>query len=337
MYAGRLWGAVGNTLYYAAGSDCTNGDGNQCWPPGNYFTLDSPISCLVPTPSGIVIFTTSDIATLQGTCSVYGTGTLFYVTPLFAGIGVLSYDAVDWHTSNIFFFTSDQRFLVISPSAGLADVGSAIADQFANFSPSSVKVVCHSAGFHDSTVLFVSDGAHNWFRCNPNQQPESTACWSPMGTLSAGLSGLQSCETSPGVHQLLGASGTNIIFRDWTSHQDLGTPFTANAILGPMVLAPSGQLARVDFFTSKAKAIGSVTSLSVLPGEISGTFETLGTYSQDPPRLAPSQSVYSERWYLNQSQLPIKCQFLQLGISWPAENYANEMLELGVFGMLETE
>ena len=45
-HMGRLWGAVGNLLYFSAGPDCINGDGNQAWPPANVFTMSAPIKAL---------------------------------------------------------------------------------------------------------------------------------------------------------------------------------------------------------------------------------------------------------------------------------------------------
>ncbi len=337
FYAGRLWGSVGNILYYAGGPDTTNGDGQQCWPPANYFQFSSPITCLIATSSGVIVFTTSDVQMIAGTCSIYGSGTLFYPVQLFAGIGVGNYDAVDNHTSNIFFFTTDRRLLMISPTAGLADIGNNIADQFASFDPAKVKVVCHSSGYQDNSVVFISDGVGSWFRLNPSQIPESTTCWSPMGTLAAGLVGMQSCETSAGVHQLLGGSGTSIVFRDFTTYSDQGTPYAASATFGPLFAAHSGQMARMDFITSKCKAVGSVMTPAVLFDEISGTFNSMTQFSQDPTKLVPSTSVYSNRWYINQTTNPFKCQFIQMKVTWPSEAYANELLQIGLYGAIEVE
>lgn len=328
FYGGYMFGAVGSYLYYSGGPAVTNGSGNQAWPPLNYALLPSSITRLVPYPNGLFIFTVDDLYVL----TTVGSAPSLYQ----AGLGCLNYNAIDYNGSNIYVFTSDRNLISITPSAGIVDLGLPIADQFYEWNPATVSIAFYVYGYHDY-ALFVCNGAGSFFRCNPNQQPEGGNTWSPLATIAAGATVVNSIETSPGLHQLLVSSGDNILYRDWSNFTDNGAAYSATAIVGSLAMTQPGQLCEVQSITLQSKNIGSAPGLSVLLGEISGTFEPLATAVQDPPQLPTSQSLYSLRYYLNQNTDPIVCQHLQFTVSFNDDTVANEMLAYSIYGALIAE
>jgi hypothetical protein len=98
-----------------------------------------------------------------------------------------------------------------------------------------------------------------------------------------------------------------------------------------------GQLCQIEFITLQAVKTGTQPALSVLLGEISGTFETLATSVNDPPLLPPSNSLYSVRYYLNQSTAPVVCQHLQLNVGFNSDTVQNELLAYSLYGALIAE
>lgn len=351
-WCGRVWGSVGNYIYYATGPDCTCGDGNSAWAPLNYFQVTSTVTKLVPYANGLLVFTVDNLHVIRGTCSATGAaltgGTAFFIAPYKPGIGVLSYNAIDSYGSYIFAFTSDRRLLCFNPGAGVEDLGFPVADQWDGVNPANVSVAFHAFGRKDKAI-FVCDGSGNVWRCDPSQLPESTACWSPKAVVAAGISLIQSVETTLGQKQLLASSGTNILFRDWTSFTDAGTPYSAYATWGSLVLAEPGQLAEVEHLVVESMAVGSVPSVWVLPQELgtptllNGTSLTAPSFAQlfqavnDPPQLMPSSTVYSKRYHWAQSGLPSVMRHLQFKISLPPENQPNEVLGYSIYGSLKPE
>ena len=63
----------------------------------------------------------------------------FYSVILSPGVGLLSYNFLDVYGGEIFFFSSDNEFMVMSPSLNLANFGFPLGDQFANLPSSGVS------------------------------------------------------------------------------------------------------------------------------------------------------------------------------------------------------
>ena len=57
----RIWGAVGNFVYCSGGPDVTTGNPNEAFDPLNFFEFPSPVTRIVPTATGILVFLTSDV------------------------------------------------------------------------------------------------------------------------------------------------------------------------------------------------------------------------------------------------------------------------------------
>jgi len=326
----RLFASVGNVVYWSTGPDTPSGNGNEGWDPTNSFTFPSLVKRLVPTSIGLLVFTVSDIYIIAGK----GTASSpFFATPYVEGLGLLSYNALDMNGTLIYFLTSDGQFVQLNPHAGVNQVGVAIGDKLQNFNPASAYVTWHVAGTQDQAV-YVSDGATGWYRLMTTPAPESGETWSPFATIQGGCQAVQSVEVTPGVHKLLigPASSGPILQRDYSVHTDNGTPYSAYGTIGNIVLAQPGQLAELIFVTLDSMAVGSHPTVGVLIDEISGPFETISTFVPDPTQLPASSTLYNDRFYFSETQQPAVCRHLQLKFSWPAENYANELLAMTIFG-----
>lgn len=66
FYAGRPWGAVGDTLYFAAGAD-TTWSTRGVLAASEHFTVPGLIRCLKPLSVGLAVFTTDDLHIVAGT------------------------------------------------------------------------------------------------------------------------------------------------------------------------------------------------------------------------------------------------------------------------------
>lgn len=335
----RIWGAVNNTVYFSGGPDTTTGDGDSAWPPANVFVFPSQVVRLFGCTLGMLVFTLSDIYIIQGT-----TTTTFFSVPFAEGIGLLNYSAFSVNGNTLYLFTTDRQLISLDMSSGTSEVGFPIGDQFvkSNWTPQNSCVTWHIAGSPDKG-LYVSDGNTGWFRLYPTPAPETGLTWAPFARLLPGCSLIQSVETSPGVHNLLVGSPTMtvspfsgpILARNSSVFTDNGVAYDAFFTLGSLVLAQPGQLAELVFITTDCTAIGARPSISAQLDEISNTptyFENLGNSVPDPTQLAPSNTMYSQRFYFSQTQQPALCRSVQVKVDWGQDVYQNELLSLTIFG-----
>jgi hypothetical protein len=369
FHLGRRWGSVANVVYASAGPDVGNpnqpaGNGNEAWPPGNNFTFPSNVTRLVPTNTGLLVFTTSDIYLIGGGPSF----ATFYSQPLIIGYGLLSWNALAQNGGTIYFYSTDKRFMSLDPSAGLSEVGVGIGDKLSNtFNPSNVYLTYHASGSLDQ-ALFIADGSTGWYRCNPTQTPDyaiSGPVFSPKANIVGGCKAVTSIETSPGVHQLLvGSASANqsILARDssYTTFTDNGLGYPSNCVIGCIVLANPGQLAELAFITAEFIRTGTSPSVRVLLDELNGSFQDISGFvfpnnggaginlpPQDPPSIygvisSPS-STYANRYYFaqsinGQSPLPTCCRYLQAQIDFGStDTVQNEIISFTIFGKHWTE
>jgi hypothetical protein len=333
----RVWGAVNNTLYWSAGPDTLNGNGNSCFPPANNFVFPSQITRLWPTSIGLLVFTVSDVYIVQG----QGTSSsIFYANSFLEGIGLLNYDAFAVNGSTAHLLTSAKKQISLDPGAGLVEEGFPIGDQFdTHYDAHTAFVTWHESASGD-TAMFVSDGTEGWFRMAPTSAPETGAIWSPRATVGTTCKAVQSLEVTPGTVKLLigpGATPGPILFRDRSVFSDNTTPFDCFATIGSITLAQPGQLAELVFFTLDALKIGSRATVGVRLDEIGGAFSNNFRSRQDPPLLPPSNTLYNDRYYMAQNQQATFCRHFQVKFSWPAEDAANELLCFTIFGGLHQE
>jgi hypothetical protein len=351
-HLGRIFYSIGNTVYYTNGATAPSGNGTGT-SAANADTLPSRVVRLVPTAIGLLVFTVSDIYIIAGN----GTpnNPILPAIPYLQGVGLANYNALDINGVLIGFFTTDKQFLIFDPSAGLSYVGYPIGDQFrqnngkpgTSWNTATVYVAWYTNG--EDQGWFVGDGQFGWYKLINTPSPESGVCWSPFATIQGGAGAIASVQTSPGVHQLLISSPTgNIMFRDLDSNVDEvsasypGIPYPAYAVFGSFVLALPGQVAKLGFITCKSVNIGSPLTIGVILDEAlpyyKGGFDMIKRWEFDPPGLKPSKSMLSQRFYLSEDEDDSAyCSDMQLMVSWPAEDAANELMSFSVWGAYEIE
>lgn len=335
-HLGRIWGSVGNTVYYSRTADSTAGSALQSFPPSNYFVFPSKVTRMWANALGLLVFTISDVYLIQG----QGTASSpLYAIPYLQGIGLLNYNALDINGSIAYMFTSDAQLIAFDPNSGISEIGFPIGDILGDWNPANVYVTWHVSGSRDK-ALYVSDGSTGWYRMSPTTAPESGAVmWSPKANVTGGCSAVQSIEVSPGVKRLLvgPASSGPILKRDLTVWSDNGTPYSVFATFGSFVLAMPGQISEVSFIATDSMKVGTAMTLGVRLDEISGSFETMTISVPDPPQLVASSSVYGLRFYFNQVEASAWCRHLQVQVSWPSEAQPNELLSMTIFGASHQE
>ncbi len=201
-YQGRMWMVVGNLLYFSAGPDCVNGDGNQAWPPANVFAFSNPITSLNPTTQGLVVIDNKNMSVVLG-----GPQTLtFWVKPLLPNYGALSPNAVTQLGDEIVVWTTQQQLFAFSPTAQ-NEVGFNVADLLAaTFPAASTYLAIHRSG--QDQGLFIGDGTTNSQRYNMNSE-----AWDVLATPTIGLGPIASIDLaqSPTVRALVTAVGVAVL------------------------------------------------------------------------------------------------------------------------------
>jgi hypothetical protein len=331
-HLGRIFFSIGNVVYWTVGPDITVGNGLEGVPAAtNFAEFPSLVKHLVPTSAGLFVFTVSDIYLISGNGTA--SSPLFPI-PYLPGKGISTYNAVAINGTLMYIFTTASSVMAIDPNGGFYDLGFPIGDQFrkSNWNSANVYLTWHEYG--EDVALFVADGATGWFRGNPTPAPESGQTWSPFATIVGGVQAVESIETSPGVIQLLmgPTSSGPILMRDLTTNADNGSSYLANFTIGNIVVAQPGQVGELAFITTDCLAVGTKPTIGVLLDEVSGVFDELQDPTNDPPQLKPSGSMYSLRYFLLRGDEPAKARSLQIQVSWPAENFANELYSLTLYG-----
>jgi hypothetical protein len=352
----RIWYSIGNTVYWTSGplSPVGNGDGTA---PGNFAACPSQVKRLVPTAIGMLVFTQSDVFIIAGNGT--STSPILPAIPYLIGVGLGNHNALDVNGGLIGFFTTDKQFVVFDPSAGVNYVGFNIGDQFRlnnggvgqSWDSTQVYVAWYVNG--EDTGWYVADGQFGWYRMIYTPAPEQgSVTWSPFATIQGTCGAIASIETAPGVHQLLigqtVANNGNILTRnlDATTDNGLtifgGTPYIAYGVLGSIVLANPGQIAKIAHITTVSVKTGSPLILGLLINEAlpyySGSFDILKHWVSDPPGLPESRSFYRQRFYLAEDEdTSSYCMDLQILLQFPAEAAKNELQTLTIYGAYEVE
>jgi hypothetical protein len=339
----RIFFSIGNTVYWTSGPNTPVGNGVNGVSPLNYDNFPSLVKRLVPTTSGLMVFTVSDVYLIQGNGT--SANPIQSGIPLMSGVGLLSYNALDVNGSIIGFFTTDNQFVVLDPSSGVDYAAFPIGDQLRlnngnpgqSWNAANVYVAWHVSG--EDQGWYICDGLNGWFRLMPTPAPESGYTWSPFATIVGGVGAVQSLEVSPGLHKLLlGPTGTgSILTRDLTTWEDNGNVYSANAVIGSAVLAQPGQIAIVSSITTDSVKTGTPLILGVIFDEAlpyyKGAFDLIKNYVDDPPNTKKSTSFYSQRFNLSEIVgEAAACRSMQIKVIWSAENAQNELLTMTVYG-----
>jgi hypothetical protein len=343
FHLNRLFFSIGNTVYWTAGAATPVGNGVNGVPPLNYDNFPSLVKRIVPTASGAMVFTVSDVYLIQG--SGTASSPIQSGIPILKGVGLLSYNALDVNGSIIGFFSSDNQFIIIDPSTGVSFAGFPLGDQFRlnnggvgqSWDPANAYVAWHVSG--EDQAWYVADGKSGWYRLMPTPAPETGYTWSPFAAIVGGCQAVQSIEVSPGVHKLLlGPTATGpILCRDLSVFQDNGNNYPANVVIGSAVLAQPGQVATVSFITTESVRTGTPLVLGLLIDEAlpyyTGPFDILKHWESDPPGLKESRSLMGQRFYLSELEDEgAVMRHCQIKVQWAAEAAQNELLSLTLYG-----
>lgn len=333
----RVFVSNGEIVNYSLAPGAAIGVGAESFPGENFWQMPSTVTKCWPSTLGLLIFCVQGVFVSPG---VDSNGNPLDPVPLLSDVGLLSPNYFTINGSIPGLYTSDQQFITLDPSAGLTRTGFPIEDTLAaTFTSTAGYLTWHTSGSDQG--YYIADGSTGWYRCNPTPAPEASGnTWSLKANIVGGVKCVKSIEISPGVKRLLsgpGQAGGPILQRDYTTYQDNGASYPANFIVGNIVLAQPSQAANVAYITTEALAIGSRPSVSILAGEVSGTFETLQKNEPDPPYLVASLTIYSDRWYFDQLKTPAWLRHMQLNFSWPQENFANELLTYTIVGAMEIE
>ena len=304
------------------------------------------------TGNGLVIFTTTDVWVIQGTNLAQ-----YNPVKVLTGVGLGTYNGLCIDGSNIMLYTRDRECLMFNLNAGAAEIGFLIGDLIeSNINPLFCYLARHVKGSQDNAFYF-GDGSTGWFRLNPNQygasaSGEQTPIWSPFATIASagGAGALASIEVQPGIKQLLvGRTGTGtgpVLNRDISTFSDNGTTYTWSATIGSIMLALPGKLAEIESITTEmyvgaSSPISVQCGVAVLIDEIAGTFSPLGgtqtNPANDPPQLAASVSVLSNRFYLSTITVPPIGRHMQIQLTGAAGTTQDVLMALTVRGALIEE
>jgi hypothetical protein len=358
----RIWGFVGNKLYYSLGPDAvaSASNGNTAWPPLNSITYQAQIVKLWPITvqnGGLLVFTTSGVFIVLGT----GTSTNpFYSTQFCNKINLASYDTFDVLGTEIFLMEANAKVssLLIeypfNPQSGYTEIGFPIGDQFKKvttggfsstlFNPATSYLSWNVQGSGE-TALYVADGNGHWFRMAAVSPPETGVLWNPIASIAGGTSAVQSVETAPGTFDLLigpGFAGP-ILKRDTTDSTwtDNGTAYPSWDAKGVNILCSTGEWAEVAHISAKSKALGARPIISVLLGEVAPSTErpwnVLEVTSPDPPDTPRSKSVYSDRYSLAQNGVADTGDCILTKFDYGTQAFGDELLDWGIFASVENE
>jgi hypothetical protein len=357
-HQGRLWAHIGNTVFCSGGPDTNPGNGFTAWNPANVFPFQSTVTRLLPTTSGLLVFTTTDLEFIGGGPSI----TSYYSQRIVSGLGLLSWNALTILGGTPFFVSADRQFLSLHADTGVTRIGKNIGDKLSQFDPSQAYVTYHGFGDQDQ-ALFVSDGSSQWYRCDPAPAPDGKytgPVWSPKATIAGGFKAVASIETSPGVRQLLigpNAAGP-ILARDssFSTFSDNNAPYSSFFTMGAIMLAHPGQMAQCNFIEMDFVQTGTQPTVSVLFDELSATsqvpFEIISnSFKSDPPKLygasGQPQTLWMNRYFFSQTTpgngitqdpVPAWCKFVQVKVDFGnVDTVGNELIGFAINGALWVE
>jgi hypothetical protein len=224
-------------------------------------------------------------------------------------------------------YTSNRQLFSISDT--LQEVGFPVGDHLASdFDPTATYLALHRNGTDQG--LWMSNGTTKMRRFSL-----ATQSWDTEHQVVNGAGAIASIEATNSVWKLFTgrtAGSGYILARDTTTYQDDGSSYSAFAVVGTMVLAPPGQLAKIEYILTEVMPVGTYPTISVLLNEISGTFVPLPNPVSDPPRLTTSTSLTMKRHHLKSAATPLaeQLRLLQVKITFATENARSELLGLGV-------
>lgn len=339
FHVGRVWGSVDNIVYYGGGPDIINGVPEEAFPPVNFFIFPDTIAAMHPFSLGMLVLTRSEAYIIRG-------ATPFdFFAQLIDQIGVVNEHAIAPDGDFLYAYTTDNQFVRVGPLGieaaigRVEEVGFTIGDRLASLS--NVYVAVHRNTSEDNAVYISSGttGDTKVFRYNLANES-----WATPAVITGHVRAMKSLQTSEGVFTLLfgrdAASGF-LLKRDVSLFADDGTAYTANFILGTLVLTKPGQLSEVESIIIERLNAGSEPTVAYLPNEFghtgfAGAFTTLTGPVAEAPEFGDSTTMTAKRYYLHAATLPRIMRHMQVRLSFIAEATANEILAMSIMGKAST-
>ena len=291
-HTGRLWGFVGNRVYYGGGPDTINGNGDEAWPPGNYFDFPGLITDIKSLDKALIVALTDDLHVITGVDS-----SSYYAKPWLIGFGISNRNAWVGDGQGIFVYTSKSQLHAIFDGEDAGEIGFAIGDKLMTFfPPATTSLTFHRSSALD-TALYVSNGSNTIYRYEPARKRWSPRA-QPVSPMTAGR--VKSLETGTGIQTLLNSTPLGVFARNLTTFADNGLAYPAFVTVGVMNLAPLGTKVTLNNIAAYFTATGTLPQIWVLLNEINSTlvpFTQLMNPVNDPPDAPPSQSVWAKRWF----------------------------------------
>ncbi len=351
----RIWGADGQYVAWSGGPDTSVGNPDEAFAVSDALPFLAPVTRVVKTTQGMVTFLTDDVEVIVG-----GPATAtFYNITWSPGIGLLDYNMLDELAGEMYFFSSDNQFRMMTPSLNVVNAGFALGDQFANmptsgtmssglnmtWNPSTGYVASYQNGT-DNCVI-VADGATGWYRLNPNQAGGfgNQPVWSPYAIITNGCKMVNATEISPGIKRLLVGGwtpGQSVLMRSQSVFTDNGTQFDAFFEMGNITLAHPGQLALLKFCEFDFNGTTINPTVSYLLNEVAGTFVPFTTKPLfDPPSLygqTITPGSYSPlRYYFASNASLARCRHLRLRVDYGTTPNGDELFNATIYGRIIVE
>jgi hypothetical protein len=342
LHFSRIFGAVGNTVFFSGGPDVVTGNPNEAFNPDDDFPFESTVVACMHTPAGLICATTTDFECIYG-----GPATVsFYDTTMIPGVGMLSFNAFDQFGGEIFFLSADSVGYIITPSLQLAKIGFPVGDILGGYDASAAYVTVHNSG--TDAAVYWGDGSVGWLRLNPHQvgadiAGENVSVWSVPAEIVGGCQMLQSIETAPGVRELLiGGTGNNqhILKRDLTVFSDNGSAYESWTEIGAITLCYPGQRAVVKFIECDFESVGTQPTVSYLfddPTKVDPDWTALTQFVFDPPILYGGANItpnyWPDRFYINQNADVAVCKRVRIKVDFgDTDTVRNELISFAVVG-----
>lgn len=355
LHFSRIWGAVGNTVFFSGGPDVLVSNPNEAFNPTDDFPFKSAVTGCIHTPVGLIVPTVTDFECIYGGPSTAS----FYSTTMLPGTGIANPNAWGLFGGEIFFVSTDGQFWSMTPSLQVSRTGFPIGNNF-QLGPGTAAIdpVYAIVAVHESVTdnaIFIADGEVGWYRLNPHQvgadiAGENAMVWSPYAEIEPdGCGPLVQSVWMPSIDGLppykgllLGNPNRNgkILLRDQAIFTDAGTSYDAYFEVGAITLAFPGQRAAVKFiecdFTMPTGAEAPIVSYVLDDPTPSPTWTAMSAYVYDPPIVYGGSAIqpnyWPNRYYLNQNEDVAVCRRVRIRVDFGTEATADEMISFAVFG-----
>jgi hypothetical protein len=354
LHFSRIWGAVGNTVFFSGGPDVGVGNPNEAFNPADDFPFKSTVIACMHSPAGLICPTTTDFECIYGGPSTSS----FFSQNMLKGIGLANYSAWDRIGGEIYFLSPDMQFWSLNPAVQLARVGFPIANLLSDMAifgtPGLATVTAYENG--TDNAIFVGDGNEGWFRYNPHQvgadiSGENAACWSPQAEIAGGCQMLKAVvlpPLAPGdplLQSLIIGSNTTgkpILGRNQSasnSYSDNGTAYHAWFDIGAITMVFPGQRAAVKFLEFDFMPVGTQPTVSYAfddPTPVP-TWTAFTTFVYDPPIVYGGTAItppyWPDRFYLSQNADVAVGRRIRIKVDYgSSDTVQNELISFAIFG-----